>query len=171
MLKIRGGINMGKRGKSGGGGRAIIKQAIAEAKEELRSYQQEQAMLDEADDMLGGKGGKGFGGEMDLFGAVGEAFGGLALGIFAFAVGFIGAAIDSANGFGRGFNVPDNLNDDEVEVYQQALLDAFGYTGFQVGDWTNWQSVEDYVSDGGFMDGDNGSNIRGLLQEGEYYKC
>lgn len=162
---------MGRRGRSQGGGRAIIKQAIDSAKEELRAYQAKQAMLDAADDMFGGK---GFGGKMALFGAIGEAFGGVALGIFAFAVGFIGAALDSANnfdGFGRGFNVPNGLTDDEIEVYQQALLDAFGYTGFQVGDWTNWESVEDYVLNGGFMDGDNGSNIRGLLQDGKYYKC
>lgn len=165
---------MGRRGKSGGGGRAIIKQAIAEAKEELKAYQQEQAMLDAADDMFGGKGGKDLGGNMELFGAIGEAFGGLALGVFAFAAGILSGALESANdydSFGRGSNVPSGLTDDEMEIYQQALIAAFGFTDFQVGAWLNWVSVEEYVTDGGFMDGDNGANIRGMLQDGEYYRC
>jgi hypothetical protein len=169
------------RSKATKDGKAIIQQAISEAKEVLEQYKMAKQMEEELNG--GGEGGgKGFD-KMEALGKVGEGlaetFGRGAATAMAIGggliAGFVMGALESSNNYDfnnrYGQKTPTNLSDDEREVYQEALINAFGFTAFQIGDWQNWVPVDDYVSSGGFQDGDKGGSIKGLLQDGDYHKC
>lgn len=145
-------------------GKQIINQAIEEAREKLKQYQEEEKAAEEMSGGGGGKGGKDkIGGGNILGGLVGNK--GNPMAEFLGELG--GSALVMAGGFA---STPKNLNSEEEEVYRNALIEAFGYTAFQVGGWKDWQTAEEYVNNGGFQNGDKGGSILGLLQDGEYYK-
>ena len=167
-------------------GKQIINQAIEEAKEKLKQYQEEVKASEEMSGG-GGKGGKDkIGGGSILGGEIGnkgnpmaEFLGELGGSALVMAGGFVAGILQGMNESAENFDfdnryggvsTPKNLNSEEEDVYRNALIEAFGYTAFQVGGWKDWQTVEAYVNNGGFQNGDKGGSILGLLQDGEYYK-
>ena len=152
-------------------GNQIIEDAIDYAKEALDTYREEMALEDAVGEIASvGKASAGLGGMVSgFFESVGGA---LVLGVGALVIGFISGALASLNGglLFAGFKVPGDMDNDELEVYQNALIEAFGYTGFQVDTWDNWVDAESYIYNGGFTNEDNGKGIKGLLQDGEYYR-
>lgn len=168
-------------------GKQIINQAIEEAREKLKQYQEEEKAAEEMSGGGGGKGGKDkIGGGNILGGLVGnkgnpmaEFLGELGGSALVMAGGFVAGILQGMNESAENFDfnnrygfasTPKNLNSEEEEVYRNALIEAFGYTAFQVGGWKDWQTAEEYVNNGGFQNGDKGGSILGLLQDGEYYK-
>ena len=183
----------GSRAKSNGmqkPGKDIIQRAVEEAKERLKEYQEEAKAAQEG--MSGGKkGGGAKGGGDNSFGSLlGREYGNKSNPMAEFLGELGGSALVMAGGFLTGIlqgmnesaenfdfanqygfiSTPKNLNSEEEDVYRNALIDAFGYTGFQVNGWKNWMSAEEYIAQGGFQNGDNGGSILGLVKDGEYYK-
>ena len=154
-------------------GNEIIKEAIEEAKEALAEYREMQALEEGAESFFGG----GFFGRdkstkiSGVSALLGALFGGEIVGGMIAFIGGLFAGLMSDSSLFDGFETPGDMDPDELEVYQDALIDAFGFTAFQVDDWTNWVDVEEYVLyQDGFTKENNGSNIKGLLQDGEYYR-
>lgn len=154
-------------------GNEIIQEAIEEAKQALAEYREMQALEEAAESLFGGgffgrdKNTKISGGSVFL----GVLFGGGIVGGMISFIGGLFAGLMSDSSLNDGFATPGDMDPDELEVYQDALIDAFGFTAFQVDDWSNWVDVEEYVIyQDGFTKENNGSNIKGLLQEGDYYR-
>lgn len=173
-------------------GKEIIQRAVEEAKEVLKEYQDEKKASQQ--NMSGGankKGGGARGGGDNSFGnllggqpeskrnLMAEFLGSIGGSSLVMGAGLLAGILQGMNESAENFdfanrygivNTPKNLNSKEEDIYRNALINAFGYTGFQVNGWKNWMSAEEYIEQGGFQNGDRGGSILGLLQDGEYYK-
>ena len=173
-------------------GLALVHVAVSRAVERLHQYQTEKAMEESMEEdgfgvpggFSGGRGGGMFGdtistinnsmggGTDDMFSNVSEFLTSMGPvgGMLAFSLGMVQAAMLADNGNAKlsESEVPDHLDDDDLQAYQDFLIEELGHMAFQDGGWS-WTPADMYVKDGGFYNGDTGESILGILCDGQYY--